>query len=330
MSPTRLVLASLAHYWRAHVAVAAGVAVAAAVLTGALLVGDSMRGSLRHLVLDRLGRIDYLLLADRFFHEELSDELADAAGFYESFDAAVPAILLKASLENADADELARVNDVNLIGCDVRFWRLGHGTPAVLPGPRQITINRAAADALSVAVGDAILLRLPQPGDIPAESTLGRRHETVRTARLEVAAIVENEGLGRFGLEPTQHLPRNAYLPLDWLAERLDRPEQVNAILVAGGGKPSALPAGNATESAGGATESAGGTPESAADRLQSLLEPTLADFGLQLERAQRGYFQITSDRMVLTPRVEAALRPGMERLIAKGARVQPALTYLA
>ncbi len=317
MSPVRLILASLRYYWRSHVAVAAGVAVAAAVLTGALLVGDSMRGSLRYLVLDRLGRIDQMLLVDRFFREELSEELAAAPGFHEAFDAAVPAILLKASMENAAADVTARVNDVNLIGCDERFWQLGHGASAVLPEPRQVAINRATADALSITVGDAVLLRLPRPGDIPAESTLGRRHETVRTARLEVTAIVENEGLGRFGVEPTQHLPRNAYVPLDWLADRLDRPGQVNAILVADGGKLSASPA---------STDEL----ERASDKLQGLFEPKLADFGLQLERTRRGFFQITSDRMVLTPRTEAALKPSIKRLIAEGGRVQPALTYLA
>jgi len=47
------------------------------VLTGALVVGDSMRSSLRRLTLERLGRIDELLVADRFFRAELADELAD-------------------------------------------------------------------------------------------------------------------------------------------------------------------------------------------------------------------------------------------------------------
>ena len=58
MSAIRLILSSLWFHWRTNLAVACGVAVGTAVLTGALLVGDSMRGSLRHLTLDRLGRID--------------------------------------------------------------------------------------------------------------------------------------------------------------------------------------------------------------------------------------------------------------------------------
>ena len=67
MSTFRLILISLAYHWRMHVAVGLGVAAGTAVLTGALLVGDSMRGSLRRLTLDRLGRIDMALAADHFF-----------------------------------------------------------------------------------------------------------------------------------------------------------------------------------------------------------------------------------------------------------------------
>ena len=61
MSVFAIITKSLAHHWRIHAAVALGVAAATAVLTGALLIGDSVRGSLRHLVLDRLGKIDQLL-----------------------------------------------------------------------------------------------------------------------------------------------------------------------------------------------------------------------------------------------------------------------------
>ena len=52
-------------------AVACGVAVGTAVLTGALLVGDSMQGSLSAWRAG-LGRIDEVLLADHFFREDLS------------------------------------------------------------------------------------------------------------------------------------------------------------------------------------------------------------------------------------------------------------------
>ena len=49
-----LVLRGLSHYWRTNLAVVVGVATAVATLAGALLVGDSVRGSLRDLVLQFL------------------------------------------------------------------------------------------------------------------------------------------------------------------------------------------------------------------------------------------------------------------------------------
>jgi len=70
MSLWQFLLRSLAFHWRMHLAVALGVAAATAVLTGALLVGDSVRGSLKHLALDRLGKIDQALITDRFFRQQ--------------------------------------------------------------------------------------------------------------------------------------------------------------------------------------------------------------------------------------------------------------------
>src|SRR5437868_12481247 len=76
MGMWQVIIKSLCHHWRIHVAVALGVAAATAVLTGALIIGDSVRGSLRHLVLDRLGQIDEMLVLDRFFRQDLAGELA--------------------------------------------------------------------------------------------------------------------------------------------------------------------------------------------------------------------------------------------------------------
>ena len=69
MLPT---LRGLTHFWRANLAVALGAAVASTVLTGALLAGDSVRGSLADLTLERLGGIDAALVAEGFFRERLA------------------------------------------------------------------------------------------------------------------------------------------------------------------------------------------------------------------------------------------------------------------
>ena len=55
MSFLRLLLRNLLYHWRGNVAVFLGIVLGSSVLTGALLVGDSLRGSLKAQSLDQLG-----------------------------------------------------------------------------------------------------------------------------------------------------------------------------------------------------------------------------------------------------------------------------------
>lgn len=306
MSSLRLVFLSLIHYGRNNLAVGFGVAVATAVLTGALLVGDSMRGSLRALTLDRLGRIDQALVAERFFRETLSDQLAAAAEFPRCFSQSAPAILLSASIQSARGEPPRRANRVNLIGCDDRFSQLGPSGPGQLVGGSGITINQALADALGIAEpGEEALLRLPEAASIPSDSPLGNKEETIRRARVTVSRIIPNEGLGRFSLRASQSVPKNAFVPLGWLQERLDQPGRANVIFIAG------------------RDDSA--SPAEVDALLPGWLRPAAEDLGLSIAVAGEGYFNITSDRMM----IDAAAEQELLRVVGDRA-VQPALTYLA
>src|SRR4051812_8467477 len=123
MSALRLALDSLLHHWRLNLAVALGVIAGTAVLTGALLVGDSMRGSLLHLTLERLGRVDEALIVDKFFRAALADEVATQPDFSKHFDTIAPVLLLQGTIAQPDSGR--RANRVTVLGCDDRFWKLG-------------------------------------------------------------------------------------------------------------------------------------------------------------------------------------------------------------
>ena len=71
---------SAAYHWRTNLAVILGVAAAVAVLAGALLVGDSVRGSLRDIALGRLGRTDHVVTSAGFFDSRLAVSLAAQPG----------------------------------------------------------------------------------------------------------------------------------------------------------------------------------------------------------------------------------------------------------
>ena len=69
-----LVRRGLGHHWRVHAAVVLGVATAVAVLGGALLVGESVRASLREIALRRLGGVAHVVRSSGFFREALAGE----------------------------------------------------------------------------------------------------------------------------------------------------------------------------------------------------------------------------------------------------------------
>src|SRR4051795_5097365 len=77
MTLTRLLRRSLWFHRRANLALLLGVAVGTAVLTGALLVGDSLRGSLRDRALRQLCGVDAAMVSGRFVRQDLSKEVGE-------------------------------------------------------------------------------------------------------------------------------------------------------------------------------------------------------------------------------------------------------------
>lgn len=322
MNGRRLVYRSLLHHWRIHVAVALGVAAATAVLTGALLVGDSVRGSLRHLTLDRLGKIDEVLVTDRFFRREVVDRLLEDPAVQDAYAAAAPVILFPhATVEGRGG---GRASQVLVIGSEPDFWDLDAvgNRPSRFPGPAEIVINQAVADDWGAAVGDRVVVRLPKPNQVPADSPLARKSDRIRSiADLEIVDIVPTQGLGRFSLRPSQKLPRNAYVSLAILQDKLEQEGRVNAALVS-------LRDGIDTQSPAAVA---------ASDRLAAAFRPGFEDYGLTIKRATQtfgsggdqapvfDYFSVSSDRMILSPAAAATARQAFQQYGG-----QPVFTYLA
>ena len=124
MRTRRLVIRALWYYRRTNAAVVLGVATAVGVLGGALLVGDSVRGSLRDLVLIRLGRTGQAVTSSGFFREALATDVASDGAFSSSFASVAPLIIVEGAV--GDQASGRRVSRVPVYGVDERFWRF-HG-----------------------------------------------------------------------------------------------------------------------------------------------------------------------------------------------------------
>ena len=216
---------SAKHYWRIHIIVALCTAVATGVLAGALIVGDSMRGSLRNITFERLGNIQQAIIADHFFHPDIIKQ--------QNMEAA---ILLNGTVVAADTD--ARASSVNIYGVEETFFQLwDHITIPNLKKQENtpfanIVINETLQKELSVQVGDAILVNFPKAAEIHPEFLLGTRNadDIIQSLRVVVSDIISTENYGRFGIHPHQNLPLNAYISIYELQKVLGQTGKINAI----------------------------------------------------------------------------------------------------
>lgn len=307
MNTRVLILRNLAYYWRSHLAAIAGVATAVAVLAGALLVGDSVRGTLRDLAVQRLGQTDHVVVSGGFFREALATDMrADAAfdsGFDGGFTDAAPLIILPAIVTNQASGR--RLGDVRVYGVDDRFWAF-HGARRSGPADDQALMSPSLAEELAAVSGTTLLVRVQRPSDIPLESLHGRKEDAGRTIRFTAAGVLPSDALGEFSLEQRQSAVRALFVPLAQVQQELDVPGRVNTLLVS-------------------TLDGAAGE----ADALEDVIRRTaaLADVGLSVTTLQeRNLLTVTSDAGVMTDQ-HAAAAAGLSLGAGES---QPLLTYLA
>jgi hypothetical protein len=235
MRGRRLVARGLVHYWRTHLAVVLGVAAAAAVLGGSLVVGDSVRGSLARTALERLGRTTHVVESGRFFREELASGLAADPSFAADFDGACPIVALSGVATHGASAR--RAGDVLVYGVDARFWAF-HGVPAPeRHGERDALLSASLAAEIGAAAGDAVVVRTHAASDIPGSSLFGRRDDPARALRLTVAGVLPRAGLGELTWRPRSGPVRAVFVPLPSLQRTLGLEGRANAILVAASGE---------------------------------------------------------------------------------------------
>jgi putative ABC transport system permease protein len=319
--------------------------VSTAILTGALVVGDSVRYSLKQLALTRLGRTEFVLVAeDRFFRAELAEDIAKSVFKQTAVHPETAPVIQLRGIAVAEGG-LYRANSIQVLGVDNRFWAIGwktdrsgrtdidtdhHAgnpeevksstsadgsrsvddffTPDNSLNPDEAIINRHLAAKLGLERGDTFLLRVENPGRIPGDTPISSDSGSDVALRLTVKAIAEDSQFGRFSLRANQAAPHNVYLSLSGLGKKIDFEDGANLILVAG-------------------VTSAADRKEPDKLSIESLNKAlkeswTLSDAGLEL-RALLGVqkVELTSTRVFLDP-------PAAEAALQTGANPEGILTY--
>jgi len=236
MTTLKLIIQSFRHYLKANLWVAMGVAISTAVLTGGLIVGDSVKYSLEQTVVYRLGQTTHALISgERYFTADLAEKL-NAQGISTS------AALQLEGIASSDGGQL-KLNNIQVWGIDTNFSKFAHSNSSPL-GEVPIAIGREVASGagvwispnlalrLNLSVGDEFQLRIEKGSLLPANAPFVSDEHQTAAARFSVSAILTQEQLGRLSLQNAQTAPYNIFLPLAELNKLSEMGNRANVLLI--------------------------------------------------------------------------------------------------
>lgn len=214
-----------------------GLAVGAAIVTGSLVVGDSLENAVVQSTFQNLGAVDEAARSAGVFDQSIADEVRVQLLGTE-IDAVAPLMVLPVSVKNNNSG--ARQSLVNVIAFTDDFLDFGDlklDDGSIFSGPLgsdHVIINRKLADNLRASVLDVLNVSFRTP-EFSFE-TVYSPITSLQYAHFTVVEIADNSGLGRFQLGSSGVVPENMYVRLDTLQQALDLEGKVNTVIVSNEG----------------------------------------------------------------------------------------------
>ena len=227
MSISKFIFRSLWYFKKQHLAILLGTILSTAILTGALIIGDSVNYSLNQIVEKRLGNIEYALMTgDRYVSHELANSFTTELGLKSAAVLSIEGIAI-----NPESSQ--RVNKSFIYGVDDLFWKLSD-LQAIPVSKDEAVVSSNLAQRLNLAIGDQLLLRAENADFIPVNAPFIEEEQPSIALRLTIKDIVGADKLGRFSLKNNQVAPNNIFVSRDFLCEELDLVGYSNTILIEG------------------------------------------------------------------------------------------------
>ena len=215
------------HYFKQNLLVALGVVVSTAVLTGALIIGDSVRYSLAQSTFSRLGETTHLVsVTERYFRQEMAAEIEA-----QNPEIKATSVLLLEGVAVADGGE-NRVNRVQVIGVDTDFEEISNTPLFSELQDNEIAISKNLAERLQVKEGDNLLVRIKKASLIPMNAPFVSAEETSVSLQATIKKVVQKEELSRFNLKNSQTAPYNIFVSIKRLNRLMEFEGKANQILI--------------------------------------------------------------------------------------------------
>lgn len=232
MNRWTVIRASAWHYRRTHGGVIAGAALAAAVLTGAMIVGDCLRHTLHWMATARLGDVQHALMTE---HPTLDTNLL--INFVRAANVPTAGVLLYRGVARKQGEQ-PQAFGVQVNGVDADFWRVG-GVDDQLNGIGDgVAINTHLARRLDLEIGDVLIVRLPKASALSMDMPIGSAADESTVFNAPVKRIVDDHRFGRFSLFASQVAAFNVFMPRRALLKHAEaqwtpqQPQPFNLMLV--------------------------------------------------------------------------------------------------
>ena len=227
MTKLQYIIKSFIHYFKANLLVALGVAISTMVLTGSLIIGDSVRHSLTQATFYRLGETTHLVsVVERYFRQEIAAEME-----VDNTEIKATPVLLLEGMAVADGGQ-QRANKVQVVGVDSDFHEISN-TPLLSElQNNEIAISENLAERLQKGEGDNILVRIKKASLIPMNAPFVSAEETSVALRATIKKVVSKEELGRFSLKNSQTAPYNIFVSIKRLNRLMEFEGKANQLLI--------------------------------------------------------------------------------------------------
>ena len=227
MTKLQYILKTFFHYLKANLLVALGVVVSTTVLTGSLIIGDSVRFSLEQSTFSRLGNTTHLVsVTDRYFRQEMANEMETANPALK-----VAPVLQLEGMAVAGGGEF-RANKVQINGIRNDFSKMaGTGLFDSLEN-NEIAISKNLSERLQVKEGENLLVRIRKASLIPMNAPFVAAEETSVSLQATVKKVVAADEMGRLNLKNSQTAPFNIFLSIDRLNQLMEFSGKANQLLI--------------------------------------------------------------------------------------------------
>lgn len=224
MSVIKFILKSLWYFRKQNLALLAGTIISTAVMTGALIIGDSVKFSLEKLVEKRLGNAKFVLqTGDRFVSKGLANSIAKSLNIGTTSLLSLESIVI-------NPEENTRINSVIVNGIDNSFWDLSEiDFPDLNENEAIISLN--IAHKLNIDIGDEFLIRVENANIIPLNAPFVAEDNLSVAFRLKLIAFADENNMGRFSLKSNQAEPYNVFINHEFLSKELELPGLVNIVM---------------------------------------------------------------------------------------------------